>query len=228
MSVSTRTDIPGTEISTPVGHIRLKHLLGKGKSGYSWLADSKSGPVVFKRMHDEPCPYYDFGGRNKVELEQSAYRRLRALDIQVSRLLATNASDHYLIKEYIDGTLATEQIIHGTLDKSILRQLFTLSRHCRQHQINLDWFPDNFIVRDGVLHYIDYEFNPYDQRWDWPHWGLYYWLNGAGMAAFKRSGDAAHINQPPESGMPIRGPFEQRVHELIAQFMGQERPMRPA
>ena len=34
---------------------RLLRLLGKGKSGYSYLAERDGQPVVVKQIHHEPC-----------------------------------------------------------------------------------------------------------------------------------------------------------------------------
>ena len=31
---------------------------------------------------------------------------------------------------------------------------------------NIDYFPTNFVVHDGVVFYIDYECNDYMQEWD--------------------------------------------------------------
>ena len=39
---------------------RILKLLGKGKGGYSYLAESNQGKVVLKQIHHEPCDYYQF------------------------------------------------------------------------------------------------------------------------------------------------------------------------
>ena len=40
---------------------RLLRLLGKGKGGYSYLAERNGQQVVVKQIHHEPCDYYAFG-----------------------------------------------------------------------------------------------------------------------------------------------------------------------
>ena len=37
---------------------RLLRLLGRGKGGYSYLAEGEPGQVVLKQIHHEPCAYY--------------------------------------------------------------------------------------------------------------------------------------------------------------------------
>ena len=41
--------------------------------------------------------------------------------------------------------------------------------------INIDYFPTNFIVKDEVLWYIDYECNEYMEQWNFENWGIKYW-----------------------------------------------------
>lgn len=50
-------------------------LLGKGKGGYSYLADIGDKKVVLKQIHHEPCSYYQFG--NKIEAEINDYKHLK-------------------------------------------------------------------------------------------------------------------------------------------------------
>ena len=46
----------------------LLKLLGKGKGGYSWLAQADGKAVVLKQIHHEPCDYYQFGDKLAAEL----------------------------------------------------------------------------------------------------------------------------------------------------------------
>ena len=41
--------------------------------------------------------------------------------------------------------------------------------------INIDYFPTNFIVQDELLWYIDYECNNYMEEWNFENWGIKYW-----------------------------------------------------
>ena len=42
--------------------------------------------------------------------------------------------------------------------------------------LNIDYYPTNFVVHDGLLWYVDYECNDYSEQWDFEHWGIQYWL----------------------------------------------------
>ena len=59
-------------ISTNIGELKIVEFLGRGKSGYSYLAEFGNQKLVFKLMHNEENPYYKFD-KNKVELELKSY-----------------------------------------------------------------------------------------------------------------------------------------------------------
>ena len=45
--------------------------------------------------------------------------------------------------------------------------------------INIDYFPTNFVVKEGTLFYIDFECNDYMEQWDFEHRGREYWWKSA-------------------------------------------------
>ena len=63
-------------------------LLGKGKGGYSYLAESGNNRYVLKQIHHEPCDYYQFG--NKLEAEIRDYRKLKEIGIKMSPVLGSS------------------------------------------------------------------------------------------------------------------------------------------
>ena len=45
----------------------------------------------------------------------------------------------------------------------------------KKANLNIDYYPTNFVVRDGLLYYIDYECNQYMSEWNFENWGMKYW-----------------------------------------------------
>ena len=80
----------------------LLKLLGKGKGGYSYLAQMADGQqVVVKQIHHEPCVYYQFG--NKIEAELRDYNHLQEIGIPMPRMLDVDTKAERIVKEYIAG-----------------------------------------------------------------------------------------------------------------------------
>lgn len=205
-------------VDTPLGKVCLLKQLGKGKSGISYLAEWNNKKVVYKEMHYEPCPYYSFSG-NKVELEVGAYNHLKKCGIPVPELLCYNVDNNYLVKEFIDGICGDEWAAEGSRNEEVIRQLFDIYKHVRGHNINIDYFPANFVISGSKLFYIDYEINPYSYEWGLEEWGIYYWANCNGMAEYIKDKSWTEINISADSGKPIRAPFEEIVKEWKNKFL---------
>ncbi|WP_051333554.1 hypothetical protein [Aliagarivorans marinus] len=208
----------GCQLNSRIGVFTLTELLGRGKSAYSYLAEGPEGQVVVKLMHHEPCPYYDFGDNNKVDLEVAAYQRLQQLGIAVPELLIHDREHGYLIKTFLDGPTVTELVIAQALDEACVAQVFAMANSLQSAGLNIDYFPDNFVWLQGRLFYVDYEHNPYDSHWDLRNWGLYYWANSEGMKRFKQNGQVDAINIAIDSGEPIKAPFEVQVAAWASKY----------
>lgn len=157
--------------------IELKEikLLGKGKSGYSYLVvDEFSNKYVLKKIHHEPIDYYNFSNKFKSEIDD--YHFLKDI-IDVPELIDVDYENETILKEYIDG-YTISQMIERNFD--ISRYLFiveSIAQTCYQNGINIDYYPTNFIPYKDTLYYIDYEKNVYDEKWNFSNWGVKFWTN---------------------------------------------------
>lgn len=148
-------------------------LLGKGKGGYSYLAKKGDALFVLKQIHHEPCEYYTFG--NKIEAERRDYGRLKAAGIRIPEMLDIDTENERILKEYIDGPTAQELVAQQLMDENCLSQLKEMAEKAKAAGLNIDYYPTNFILQDGLLYYIDYECNEYMSQWSLEEWGMQYW-----------------------------------------------------
>lgn len=153
---------------------RTIRLLGKGKGGYSWLVERDGQPYVLKQIHHEPCDYYQFG--DKLQSELRDYRRLREIGIPMPEMLAVDAEQEYILKEYIEGDTIDRLVARDEMIPDYLEQMRAMCEKLYPANTNIDYFPTNFVVREGKLFYIDFECNDYMQQWDFEHWGVLYWF----------------------------------------------------
>lgn len=84
-------------------------LLGKGKGGYSYLADDGINKYVLKQIHHEPCSYYQFG--NKIEAEIRDYERLKAIGIKIPAMIDVDIENERILKDFIDGDTIYELVL---------------------------------------------------------------------------------------------------------------------
>lgn len=152
---------------------RIIKLLGKGKGGYSYLAEDDGGQYVLKQIHHEPCDYYQFG--DKLQSELRDYQRLLNIGIPLPKLLEADVEAERILKEYIEGPTIAQLVAEDRMEQDYYRQIQAMCSLLYPANTNIDYYPTNFVVRDGRLYYIDYECNDYMQQWDYEHWGSQYW-----------------------------------------------------
>ena len=148
-------------------------LLGRGKGGYSYLVTDGTSKFVLKQIHHEPCDYYTFGDKLASELHD--YALLRKIGIRMPELLQVDTHEERILKVYIDGPTIFEIVSEDRMQPTFIDQMEQMCRLLYTNGLNIDYYPTNFVVQDGLLYYIDYECNPYMQQWDFAHWGIQYW-----------------------------------------------------
>lgn len=172
-------------------------LLGKGKGGYTYLAQNAVGCLVaVKQIHHEPCSYYQFG--DKMESELRDYAHLDEIGIPMPKLLSYDRDTERLVKEYIPGPTVYDLVKEDALPGACCEQVLSMCARLYPQNTNIDYFPTNFIYFENVLYYVDYECNPYMEEWDFEHWGQKYWSKTPEFLAYC----AGH---EPSQGAPISG-----------------------
>ena len=153
---------------------QIINFLGKGKGGYSYLCKYNDNYFVLKQIHHEKCDYYQFG--NKIESELKDYNTLKNLNIPMPELIDVDVQKEIIIKQYINGS-TIEQLVkeRKNIDKYLL-QMRDICLILYKNNINIDYYPTNFVIENEQLFYIDYECNVYDEKWDFEHWGIKYWI----------------------------------------------------
>ena len=148
-------------------------LLGKGKGGYSYLAEKDGKQYVLKQIHHEPCSYYTFG--NKIEAENNDYKRLLDAGIRIPKLIDIDIENERIIKEYIEGDTIFDMVKDDISVEPYIEQIREMADKAKNAGLNIDYFPTNFVVQNGLIYYIDYECNEYMDEWNFENWGIKYW-----------------------------------------------------
>ena len=160
-------------------------LLGKGKGGYSWLVSDGEALYVLKQIHHEPCSYYTFG--DKLQSELRDYETLKAVGIPLPELLDVDTQQERILKTFIDGDTVNVLVKEDRMEPGYYDQIRAICEKLYAANLNIDYYPTNFVVREGRLHYVDYECNAYMEQWDFAHWGYQYWeKSDAFLAAFDK------------------------------------------
>lgn len=149
-------------------------LLGKGKGGYSYLVKSNDKYFVLKQIHHEPCDYYQFG--DKIASELADYKRLIETGIHMPKMIDIDIKNEIIIKEYIDGDTIFDLVLKDLMKPEYIIQVKDMAKKVSSFGLNIDYYPTNFVVMNGLLYYIDYECNTYSEEWNLENWGIKYWM----------------------------------------------------
>ena len=151
----------------------ILRLLGKGKGGYSYLVTDGKYQYVLKQIHHEPCDYYTFG--DKLQSELRDYETLKNLGIPMPELLDVDYSQERLLKTFIDGDTVNVLVKEDRMEPAYYDQIRAICEKLYAANLNIDYYPTNFVAQDGQLHYIDFECNSYMDQWNYENWGCKYW-----------------------------------------------------
>ena len=152
---------------------RVIRLLGHGKGGYSYLVKHRGHCSVVKQIHHEPVSYYHFG--NKIQAECDSYLFLLKCKIRMPRCRAIDFEQELVLKDYIKGPTVADLLRRKKDVLRYLPQVEEMARRANRHQVNIDYYPPNFVVRKGRLYYVDYELEKFDKRYTFEVWGRNYW-----------------------------------------------------
>ena len=160
-------------ISVNNNNYHIIRLLGKGKGGYSYLVQKNSQFYVLKQIHHEPCDYYSFG--NKIEAEYNDYNRLINTNLSVPRMIDIDFGNERILKEYIEGPDIATLVKKKLMKENYYSQIEEMAQMLKEQNLNIDYYPTNFIVQNDKLYYIDYECNTYMEEYSYQAWGRQYW-----------------------------------------------------
>ncbi len=160
-------------ISVNGAEYHIEKLLGKGKGGYSYLASKDGKKYVLKQIHHEPCSYYQFG--NKIQSEIDDYKRLSKIGIRMPKMLEVDIENERILKQYIEGDTIYDLVIRDEMKSEYIEQVKEMCKILYPANTNIDYFPTNFVVNEGMLYYIDFECNDYMEEWNFENWGIKYW-----------------------------------------------------
>lgn len=152
---------------------RILKLLGKGKGGYSYLAEKDGKKFTLKQIHHEPCSYYTFG--NKIEAEKNDWKRLSSVKIKMPKLYEIDEAAERIVKEFIDGPTAVDLIKAGKMKEEYVNQVKGMCLNLYKAGLNIDYYPTNFLIMNEIVYYVDYECNNYMDEWNFENWGIKFW-----------------------------------------------------
>lgn len=95
------------------------------------------------------------------------------------KMIDIDINNERILKEFIDGPSIDDLVVKDKMKDSYINQIKEFCSILYKNNINIDYFPTNFIVQDDLIWYVDYECNEYMEQWNFENWGIKYWSKTA-------------------------------------------------
>lgn len=92
-----------------------------------------------------------------------------------------------ILKEYIDGDTIYELILKDEMKTCYVEQVNDMCALLYPSNLNIDYFPTNFVVNNDLIYYIDFECNTYMEEWNFENWGIKYWSKTIEFLEYEKS-----------------------------------------
>ena len=160
----------------------LFELIKQGTNGDTYLAEYNDKVVIVKQLYDAVCDRFE--DKTLIESELEGYNILKTAGIKVPNIIAYDEEALCIVKEYIQGPTILQMIQnHEDIDQYI-PQAQAIEETLKPLNCTADFFPNNFVVRDGELWLVDYEIFPIDPDWGFEKWGKQYWGDTVKLKAY--------------------------------------------
>jgi TP53 regulating kinase-like protein len=190
----------------------LVNKIGEGKSATSFLYQGGGDKVTLKKYRVTEQNEIPF--EQAMEFELVSYERLVESGVATPKLLALGHDDYFMVKEYIDGPVMIDLVAENSITDEMFKKMFIMNNRLKRHGYHVDYYPANFVMKNERMYCIDYETHIYIEEWDFPNWGIFYWLNNEGIRKILETGEHHHINKPG-CYKPIDEPFMEHRNELV-------------
>ncbi len=203
------------EMTKKIEVFKLVKELNQVSNGKFFLYERDNELVVIKELSQK----IDSEGEFEIDKELFSYERLKALDIYTPKLLGYNRENNIVIKEYLEGKDLLGIIRDRTLTKDNYIELLRYSELLNSDNLNIDYFPANFVLKENRLYYVNYKVFPYSEELNLRNWGIYYWINNEGIKRYMETGDEYFINIENEKRPVITEELNKKRDELYREYV---------
>ena len=118
----------------------------------------RKGKNFFIRKYE---PYSDDGQLFSYEI-----KKLSNTGIKMPKLYGVDKKHGYIISEYIEGETLMDVLSREDLKEEVLEQLFKNAYLAKVNKMTLNYEPDKWKIKDGVIFYTYPLFIKYDEKKD--------------------------------------------------------------
>ena len=132
--------------------------------------------VFIARRKDRHYSFREYRSADLYRDELAKYKKIQKIGVNVQKLIAHDKRALILIFERFHEPSALEILSKQELPELYYKLLFTIYRLCRFAKVEINYLPENFILKGTTLYYIGEEIFEPDPRHNLENFGLRYWM----------------------------------------------------
>ncbi len=150
-------------------------LFSQGEESFVYLVTdlTEQGRWIAKTVVRAPGEGVDFPDRLQCDID--SYNKLTELGIRMPQLYEVDHNRRTMTREFIAGPSIAFYLASSGMKAEYKEQVMAMSEKLKANGLNIDYDPTNFIVRDGLVYYVDYESEPYTEERNFENYGLKLW-----------------------------------------------------
>lgn len=133
-----------------------------------FVIDSNIGENTFICKHNKTKYFlrkFDPKTIEGIALVQSL-KKLSDNGIKIPKIIAINKKKGFVISQYLKGTKVIDLISDADLNENVYSQLFVVAYMARINKMTLNYEPDNWMMANDTLYYLNPFYIPYDPKKD--------------------------------------------------------------
>lgn len=104
------------------------------------------------------------------------YKKLYKCSIYIPTLVRKDKKGFILVFDYIEGEHMDEILAKQDIDEKVFEKLFLLYRYARANQIELNYLPENYVMKGKYLYYTSLDLFDMNKDMNLENYGLEFWI----------------------------------------------------
>jgi len=132
--------------------------------------------ILLAKYRDRFFSFRQYANEDLYLADLAKYKRIQRAGINVPKLITHDREKKVLIFERFEEKKALDVLSVEDLKEIYFKQLFNIYRFCRFSKIEIDYMPENYILKGTTLYYIGEEIIDANPKRNLENYGLRYWI----------------------------------------------------
>ncbi|MFA5442944.1 MAG: hypothetical protein WCX85_02270 [Bacilli bacterium] len=140
------------------------------------LKHTEEVDIYLAKRKDRYFSFREYRVEKPYNEDLAKYKKIQKIGVNVQKLIAHDRQLLVLIFECFQEPTVLDILAKEELKEIYFKQLFTIYRFCRFSKVELNYLPNNFVLKGTTLYYVGEEITASDPSRNLENFGLRYWI----------------------------------------------------